>query len=99
MTCMRELLERREILARVVWFRDSGNLFSLVVVNPVGNRRENVVWWGKWRLICQKAGRKERSAAFSFPHTKPSTIVKLSFRDVNTFVWQHKSRRVRPDTH
>jgi hypothetical protein len=34
MTCMRDLLERREILARVVWFRDPGNLSPLVVVNP-----------------------------------------------------------------
>jgi hypothetical protein len=31
---MSDLLERREILARVVWFRDSGNLSSWVVVNP-----------------------------------------------------------------
>jgi hypothetical protein len=33
MTCMRDLLER-EILARVFWFRDSGNLCPSVVVNP-----------------------------------------------------------------
>jgi hypothetical protein len=33
MTCMRDLLERK-ILARVFWFRDSGNLSSWVVVIP-----------------------------------------------------------------
>lgn len=50
-------------------------------------------WWGKMeRLICQKAGRKERSAPFLSSHKIVHPSPNSPCRDVNALVWRHKTK-------